>query len=310
METESRTSGLSNQYLVGGLLVIFIGLSVVAMFATSRSPAKLKWIGMKVVPLTSKAQAARGIPASVGGLLVENAEGIAGRAGVRSGDIIVAINGNRVQDMFDFAHFTGETDITKCGAQIDVIRNGARTPVFVFPVKLAPAAPEQAAPPAAAAAALPITQQWLGIEAETVAVGDVKELGLPAGTRGVIVDTVARAGRAEQAGLVNNDVIVALNGQRIDSTVRLWDSLARLNGSDAVELGIYRSGQLLSVVVPAATATVAGGFGAQIARGGLGLGPGGTLACPNCGTTVTHQRGVPCYTVACPACGTTMVRTQ
>jgi predicted RNA-binding Zn-ribbon protein involved in translation (DUF1610 family) len=180
-------------------------------------------------------------------------------------------------------------------------------PVFVFPSATAAAAPGQDAPFAvAAAAARPITQQWLGIEAETLLVGDVKELGLPAGSRGVIVDTVAKGGRAEQAGLVGNDVIVALNGERIDSTVRLWDSLARLNGSDAVELGVYRNGQLSSVAVPAAPATAAGGFGGRM--GGQGLGPGGTLVCPNCGTTVAHQWGVPCYTVACPACGTTMVR--
>jgi len=307
METESRSSRLSNQYLVGGLLVIFIALSVVAMFATSRAPGKLTWIGMKVLPLNSQVRSARGIPATVGGVLVENAAGIAGRAGVRSGDVIVAINGNRVLDMFDFSHFTGETDISKRGAQIDVIRSGARMPVFVFPSATAAAAPGQDAPFAvAAAAARPITQQWLGIEAETLLVGDVKELGLPAGSRGVIVDTVAKGGRAEQAGLVGNDVIVALNGERIDSTVRLWDSLARLNGSDAVELGVYRNGQLSSVAVPAAPATAAGGFGGRM--GGQGLGPGGTLVCPNCGTTVAHQWGVPCYTVACPACGTTMVR--
>jgi len=309
MPTNFRTSGLSSQYLIGGLLVVFIAISAVAMFTTSRLPGKLKWIGMKVVPLNAEARAARGIPASVGGVLVENADGLAKRAGVRSGDVVVAINGNRVQDMFDFSHFTNETDISKGGVQIDLVRNGLRTPVFVFPSNPAAPAPGQAAPAAAVAGApLAITQQWLGIEAETVRLGDVKELGLPAGAQGVIVDTVTKGSRAEQAGLLNNDVIVALNGQRIDSTARLWDGLARLNASDPVELGVYRNGQLVSVPVPAAAAAPAGGFGGRM--GGLGLGPGGILVCPGCGTTVVHQRGVPCFTVACPACGATMVRTQ
>jgi len=39
-----------------------------------------------------------------------------------------------------------------------------------------------------------------------------------------------------------------------------------------------------------------------------GAGPGGFCVCPNCGTKVVHQRGIPCYTVSCPKCGTKMVR--
>ena len=42
--------------------------------------------------------------------------------------------------------------------------------------------------------------------------------------------------------------------------------------------------------------------------GGWGMGPGGYLVCPNCGTKVPHQRGIPAYTVQCPSCGTRMVR--
>ena len=49
----------------------------------------------------------------------------------------------------------------------------------------------------------------------------------------------------------------------------------------------------------------AGGFGRN---GGLGLGPGGNLVCPDCGYIMPHQIGVPCYTVQCPKCGTTMAR--
>jgi S1-C subfamily serine protease len=323
MENGSRVSGLSNQYLIGGLLVVFIAVSVVAMFTTSRLPRKLRGVGMSVVPLTAEQRAARGIPTSVGGVLVEGAEGIAGRAGVRGGDVIIAINGNRVLDMFDFSHFMGEVDISKRGTQIDLIRNGARMPVFIFPpagtaVPTPTPTPAAATPaPAAGGTATPLSpaQQWLGIEAETVMAGDVKELGLPAGAQGVIVDTVTAGGRAEQAGLVNNDVIVAVNGQIVESAPRLWDSLARLNGAETVDLGVYRAGQLVSIRVPAAAdtpdpaaAAPAGGFAGRM--GGQGLGPGGILTCPKCATTVTHQRGVACFTVACPACGTTMVRTQ
>ncbi len=42
--------------------------------------------------------------------------------------------------------------------------------------------------------------------------------------------------------------------------------------------------------------------------GGMGLGAGGNCVCPSCGTTVAHQRGVPCYQMTCPKCGARMTR--
>lgn len=45
---------------------------------------------------------------------------------------------------------------------------------------------------------------------------------------------------------------------------------------------------------------------------GVGLprnGDGGrtTCKCPKCGTTATHQRGLPCTQTKCPKCGSPMV---
>ena len=46
------------------------------------------------------------------------------------------------------------------------------------------------------------------------------------------------------------------------------------------------------------------GFGRGMGRGrGFGT---TECVCPNCGATVPHQRGVPCYTIKCPKCGALM----
>jgi S1-C subfamily serine protease len=322
---------MMSQHLVSGLLVIFIALSVVAMFTTSRVGDEMNWIGMNVKRISAETRTARGIPENVGGVLVESTGGIAQRAGIREGDIIVGINGSGVRDLYDFSHFTGETDISKGGAQIDLIRNGMRMPVFVFPSDATARVPVQGMPvPAAgaAAAAIAVSPQWLGIEGDTVRGADTLELGLPAGAQGVLIDGVAVGSRAQQAGLARRDVIVAVNGQRISSARGLWNALGGVNGGDTVELGIYRGGQLLSVVVPSAmTAGAAAGAPAAAPAGapavvpaampvpagrmgGAGLGPGGLLVCPNCGTKIAHQRAVPCFTVPCPSCGTMMTRAQ
>ena len=43
-------------------------------------------------------------------------------------------------------------------------------------------------------------------------------------------------------------------------------------------------------------------------RGGRAAGPGGNCLCPQCGATVPHQRGIPCYEQVCPKCGAAMTR--
>ncbi|MHC4075611.1 MAG: S1C family serine protease, partial [Planctomycetota bacterium] len=53
------------------------------------------------------------------------------------------------------------------------------------------------------------------------------------------------------------------------------------------------------------------GFGQYVwggRMGGSAMGPGGFLACPNCGIQVHHQRGVPASIINCPSCGTQMMR--
>ncbi len=52
-----------------------------------------------------------------------------------------------------------------------------------------------------------------------------------------------------------------------------------------------------------------GGLGRRGGRGsGRGLGPQGNCVCPNCGYSVPHQAGSPCYSIKCPKCGTQMIR--
>jgi len=68
------------------------------------------------------------------------------------------------------------------------------------------------------------------------------------------------------------------------------------------------------------TGPIGGGQGSRsgIGRGGTGqgrmsgnrpgAGPSGNCVCPDCGTTLQHQAGTPCYNLNCPKCGKKMVR--
>ena len=322
VKAEGTFSGILSQSVVVCLLVLFVAVAVVAMFATVGVNDEVVWIGMTARALDAETAAALGIPHDMGGVVVGEADGIAQKAGIRHGDVVLGVNGEPVRGMADFAQLVRRADLPKQGAQLDIVRGGVRMPVFVLPPGEPVQLPAPAVPQVAARAPAVIDRRWLGIDAETFTAGEGRALGIPAGVGGVLIDGVARGSMAEQAGLAANDVIVSLNGRRIDTAADLWSVLAGLNGGDAVELGIYRSGQLLSVALSAASGALVGGFPAARAAGrpaapawsgrgrtgGWGQGPGGFLVCPGCGTRVAHQRGVPGYSVPCPSCGTLMVR--
>jgi len=53
------------------------------------------------------------------------------------------------------------------------------------------------------------------------------------------------------------------------------------------------------------------GRGSGKGRGGgkrPGGGPGGNCLCPQCGKTIPHKAGTPCYKTICPQCGLEMIR--
>lgn len=51
-----------------------------------------------------------------------------------------------------------------------------------------------------------------------------------------------------------------------------------------------------------------GGAGRGGRMGGFGAGPGGFCICPNCGYTIPHVAGTPCYQQICPKCRCRMAR--
>ena len=48
---------------------------------------------------------------------------------------------------------------------------------------------------------------------------------------------------------------------------------------------------------------IGGGYGRRFGRG-----PSDKCVCPKCGTTIPHERGIPCNQTNCPKCGTPMRR--
>jgi len=167
------------------------------------------------------------------------AGGPADEAGLRPGDVVVAVGGIAVDDAdaFGYRFTTRGTDGT---AEVTIIRDGREQ---VLSVRLA-AAPETVPRDARTLSG------YTPLSGATVlnlspAVSD--ELKLPAGKSGVVVATVAPGSPAASLGFQPGDVVVEINGARVDTT----RALERLMGERARtwQLVIDRNGELMRLAL-------------------------------------------------------------
>jgi len=79
---------------------------------------------------------------------------------------------------------------------------------------------------------------WLGVQVTPVTDALAIRLGLPLDTRGAVVAGIIPASPAEEVGIEQGDVIVAIDGEPITSATDLTDTLTRRGPGDVVELDI------------------------------------------------------------------------
>lgn len=166
-------------------------------------------------------------------------DGPAEAAGLRAGDVVVAVDGVAVDDPDAFGYrFTtrgteGETTLT-------IIRGGRERTVTV---RLGP-------PPET----VPRDERTIGgyapLSGATVlnlspAVGE--ELKLPAGKTGVVVAAVAPGSPAASIGFAPGDVVVEVNGERVDTTRTLEQMMGERPGT--WRLVVDRGGELLRLAL-------------------------------------------------------------
>ncbi len=83
---------------------------------------------------------------------------------------------------------------------------------------------------------------WLGIWLSPVTLRDAKRQGLHA-VKGVKVDSVFAHSPADQAGLRSGDIIVALNGQEVESPSRLSVMVSTIDAGTPISVEVVRNGE-------------------------------------------------------------------
>jgi membrane-associated protease RseP (regulator of RpoE activity) len=229
------------------------------------------WLGVETQEVTAekvkdlKLSAERGV--LIGKVLEESP---AAKSGLKDGDVVTEINGQRIEGTAQFRRMIREIPAGR-SVQLTVWRDGrsqtinatlgkmqenhkqfmtATPQVFNFRV---PEMPEVAQLPE-----IP-TMEWdgsgllmgrprLGIDAEDISGQLGAYFGAPEG-EGILVRDVNPGSAAEKAGVKAGDVITSLNGDRIHSLAELRSKLSAAGEGKSAKLGILRNKTAVSLDV-------------------------------------------------------------
>lgn len=94
-----------------------------------------------------------------------------------------------------------------------------------------------------------VARGYLGVTSDTVTTDVAEQLGIGAGTRGVVITDIDPDSPAEKAGLKRTDVILALNGRPISTWEELRLLIAQVVPESTVSLQVVRDGKPRTVEV-------------------------------------------------------------
>jgi Do/DeqQ family serine protease len=202
-------------------------------------------IGVVIQPVTADIAKSLKLDEAHGIIVSQvNAGGPAARAGIEQGDIILSVNGERIDDMN-----TLRNRIAKAppGSQITltVLRDGKERTVRVTLGELETRA---AARQEDQERETPAGDGRLGLTVQPLTRDLARRLQIDPAIAGVVITDVDPDGPAASSGLQQGDVIVSANRRRVNSPNELADAI-RASGDRPVLLLIGRQGRSLFVTV-------------------------------------------------------------
>lgn len=201
-------------------------------------------LGIGVQPVTSDLAAGLNLK-DVRGVLVNSVEpgSPADQAGLRSGDVITAIDGTAVNDPNTLrnriASTSPGTEVT-----LTVLRNGREQQMRARLASLSPTKQSNQTPPEGSSGG----RGQLGVSVEPLTPEVAKQLGLRSASQGVVVSEIDPLGPAAEAGIQAGDVILEVNRQPVRSAADIKTALQRSPSSPALLL-INRNGHNAFITV-------------------------------------------------------------
>jgi Do/DeqQ family serine protease len=211
---------------------------VVASAEGGSGSVKRPWLGAKLQEVTPDIADSLGLPRPSGALVSGvAADSPAAHAGIKTGDVIVSVDGTAVDDPTAF-NYRFATKPLGGTAQLGLNRQGH---TIVVPVALQslPDTPRQEVKISA-------RSPFLGVTVANLSPALADEMRLDPSTQGVVITGVADGSEAQSIGFQKGDVLVSVNDQKIDKPA----DLQRIAGSGGRQwrITLMRGGQRISVM--------------------------------------------------------------
>jgi len=252
VNTSGELIGINSQILSPSGGNIGIGFAIPANMARNVMDQLIKGgkvkrgkLGVTIQPITSDLASGLGLK-EARGALVNNVEqgGPADRAGIQRGDVIIALNGEQVEDSNSLRnHVAG----TQPGTEVNVtfIRGGKEQSTKVTLGELTSA---NARGQNSEGSGDSSTPGKLGITVQVLTPDIAKQLQIPPTTQGVVITEIDPAGPAAEAALQEGDVIEEVNRQPVKSPADLTAAVDRA-GQQPVLLLVNRRGSTLFATI-------------------------------------------------------------
>ncbi|MEX2206930.1 MAG: trypsin-like peptidase domain-containing protein [Myxococcota bacterium] len=194
------------------------------------------WLGIWLQELTPKLREALGAERSTGVLISTVYEGTpAAAAGVRRGDVLVAVDGTDVRTRRDFYEIARSLTVEQI-VKLELDRAGQRTRVELRAEKF----PETRADEFA--------QILLGLELAERSAQLARKYGIDS-PRGLFVSSVVPHSAAQSRGLRPGDLILQIGRERVDDRTSLRRAIPKILGQDGVVVVVQRGRQYGSVML-------------------------------------------------------------
>ncbi len=232
-------SGGSNG--IGFAIPIRLAEPVIAQLASAGHVVR-GWLGVTIQPVTQDLAKSLQLHDTRGALVASVVDGSpAAKAGLKSGDVIIAYNGTDVAHADGLPLAVAETPIGR-NVPLTVLRSGKTLRLTATIAELA----EEHAQPTVASSAHPS----LGLAVESVTPAIAQERGLH-DTSGVLVEGVKDSSPAGNAGLKAGDVIVEVNHHAVKTVDDLRRDVRTHRPGTPLLILVHRDGGSLYVAVVA-----------------------------------------------------------
>ncbi len=198
------------------------------------------WLGLSAQTLTAEIAQTVGLAHPTGVMVRElHPQSPALAAGIKVGDVILAINGKDINDEDGLRYRTATVPVDT-SMIFTIMRGGDRKDV---PVTIIAAPRESAKSEITLAGHTPLS----GARIANISPAIAQELGLPDDSDGVIILGLSKNSAAARLGLMRGDIVVGINQQEIKTVDDVKDVLNR--PAEAWRISINRGGNVITVVV-------------------------------------------------------------